>query len=68
MVQCGDKTPPLCSPVPSVVAASLAVLVMRPQQSGRTGLGAAKDDAIRKCSVAERGGSRSIMVPCPWSC
>lgn len=37
-------------------------VVMGPQQSGRTGLGAAKDDSIRKCSVDERGGSSSVTV------
>lgn len=55
MVQYGEKISPLCSPVPSVVAPpqqSIGV-VMGPEQSGRTGLGAARDDSMRKCSLAE---------------
>lgn len=70
ILQCGEKISPLCSPVPSMVAPpqqSIGV-VMGPQQSGRTGLGAAKDDSIRKCSADERGGSSSVMVTRPWSC
>lgn len=70
MVQYGKKRPlsaPLSPPWWPPPQQSVS-MVMGPQQSGRTGLGGAKDDAIRKCCVAERGGSRSIMVMCPWSC
>lgn len=70
MVQCGEKhslsaplSPPWWPPPQQSVG-----IVVGPQQGGRTGLGAAKDDAIRKCGVAELGGSSTIVVTCPWSC
>lgn len=52
MVQYGEKYP--LSALLSPLWWHLLGVVMGPEQSGRTGLGAARDDSMRKCSLAER--------------